>query len=519
MASSSSSFKLCGPPLCNAVEGGVQVPTTTETSTTHGSTTTYSGKSVPGHIIFTIPTLKTTSTTEGTALASTSTPSPTPTDNVPYFTYYVYEEPVFSADILESWTSTAIPKRLRQLRGGKEHSNAHDCEGTIRQQAEQVFRGDQPDWLRNMAGDRKSVFVSFWLPQWMPSVKVDEHSVPATEQQAIFPTDSQSHMLGLDETVVSSTSSLSPSSTPEATAKEKTVPQKVAVGVSVPFAAVLLFILIWLIIRLRSRRQKHQQDEEQSPSPSTKNRKHKRDYNTKPLYPHKPLTGLSETSFTTDPQPSYGAILKQRALDKNEENPIPVRNLPELPGSPTEETELLPAISSDDDDFGTHFSGLEDPFSDPRPADFAEIPSPVPESGIRRAMTPGVSPSSYPLRDRLSHESKRRRHAIETVRRQTSSGSGSWRGSVGEEELRKMRKAFELEGEEVGARKLRGSRSFDDVVAAGGKDKDDGRRRRVGCFRPSGRQMLDRDVEGEIVKAMTVIMDGLEGELGYGRDG
>ncbi|KAK4503804.1 hypothetical protein PRZ48_004719 [Zasmidium cellare] len=326
---------------------------------------------------------------------------------------------------------TAIPRTANPME-----------EGSL---ANEVFQGERYEWLNKMAEDRKSVLISFWLPQWMAPASLDVRSVPATEYSVVFPTYVQYHMLDLYDP--------GPTSTPEAVPKEKTVPQKVAVGVSVPLAAVLVFLFIWLLIRLRAQRRQQQQDEEQSPLPSPKRTKHKRDYNAKPLFPHKPLTGLSETSFTTDPQPSYGAILKQRLRDENNDNdqaesaPMPnlpelrgspTERLPELPGSPTEETELLPTASSSSDDFGTHFSGLEDPFSDAR---IAELPSPIPE---RRAMTPGVSPSSYPLRDRLSHESGRRRQAIEAVR----SEEGSWRGSVGEEELRRMGRAFELEGEE-----------------------------------------------------------------------
>lgn len=323
-----------------------------------------------------------------------------------------------------------------------------------------------PSWFKAMPTAAQSVFVSFWLPQYDPSHAITTGLAPSSEYTKYFPTSYQASLLYPDDT-----------STTNSGSGRTTSRKQIALGVSLPLIAVLVFCSIWYIIRLRARR-RQQRDEEQ-PHSSSRRRRYKRDYNARPLFPHKPPARLSETSFTTDAGPSYGSMLKQTTDDNDKVDSIAVPNLPELQGSPTEETGLLPALASSDDDFGTHFSGLEDPFSDERHTRIAELPSPnpgtTPEPTIRTDMTPSVSPSSSPLRDRLGHESVRRRQAIAAVKGQASSGSGSWRGSVGEEELRKLGRAFES-GRKEGrkAKGLRESKSVDDLAGTAATDKHDG---------------------------------------------
>lgn len=301
-----------------------------------------------------------------------------------------------------------------------------------------------PKWLKTVDSDAQSVLPSSWIPRH-DSNNTATTPAPLSEYDRMFPPEIQAHMLNLNET--SNTDS-----------DKKPISHTIAVGISVPFAAVLIFIAIYLILRIRShRRQQHDEEHTQSPFRKNKNLKsplHKRDYNAEPLFPHKPLARLSETSFTTEPGPSYGSISKNRASED-------LPNLLELQGSPTEATELLAEQrpSSSDDDFGAHFSGLEDPFYNDHNAP-AELPSPSP---ARVAMTPGVSPSTYPLRDRVSQESGRRREAIDS----TASPSGRRRRrSVGEGELRELGRAFHLSQQpetDGGGKELRESKSMDDV--------------------------------------------------------
>lgn len=157
---------------------------------------------------------------------------------------------------------------------------------------EKVLHGHHaPSWFKAMPTAAPSVFVSFWLPQYDPSHAISTGLAPSSEYTKFFPTSYQASLLYPDDT-----------STTNSGSSQNASRKQIALGVSLPLTAVLIFCFIWYIIRLRARR-RQQRDEEQ-PSSSSSKRKYKRDYNARPLFPHKPLARLPETSFTTDAGPS-----------------------------------------------------------------------------------------------------------------------------------------------------------------------------------------------------------------------
>ncbi|EME46061.1 hypothetical protein DOTSEDRAFT_32742 [Dothistroma septosporum NZE10] len=115
------------------------------------------------------------------------------------------------------------------------------------------------------------------------------------------------------------------------------------------------------------------------------------DYNSKPLYARKASTSQSDSTFTTDAGPSYGSIPQSG-------DPI-IPHLAACSG--------LGEHSSDH--FGSYFTGLGDRFTDAAAT-----------SASADKMTPGISLSTCPLRDRLDHESEQRRRAIESLKRKRS---------------------------------------------------------------------------------------------------
>ncbi|KAK4626045.1 hypothetical protein CLAFUW4_04370 [Fulvia fulva] len=220
--------------------------------------------------------------------------------------------------------------------------------------------------------------------------------------------------------------------------------RKLAVGLAVPAATLLIGACILFGMYLRRRRHRHWNVGPSSSPRSSKS--HKQDYNAKPLYPHKPLTSRSDSTFTVDAGPSYGSIPQAGDAD--------IPQLPELEGltaaySPTRDSEYS------SDDFGPYFSGIDDPFTD------------AAASTVK--MTPGVSPSSYPLRDRLSHENERRRKAIQTLKRKGSSAS------ISERELGGLVSAFErVVNERQEETKVR-VKSGGDIWGGGKRDRDEER--------------------------------------------
>lgn len=203
--------------------------------------------------------------------------------------------------------------------------------------------------------------------------------------------------------------------------------------------ALLFGSLTWAFIFFRRRRRRaRDRDSEQPPQYRT-------DYNAEPLFPHRPLQTLSDSSFSIDADPSQSNNGNQNPQTSVPQLPL----LPDLGASSLNFEAFRHAIntisstssSSSSNEDGAVSSTLQTAFSDPF-SDSAAI------SRSTSDATPSVSPSTYPLRDRLNHDTIRRGAAIENVAR-NSSRRGRDRMSIGEQEMRDLLIAFERVEEQL----------------------------------------------------------------------
>ena len=216
-------------------------------------------------------------------------------------------------------------------------------------------------------------------------------------------------------------------------------------------SALLLGFLAWAFIFFRRRQQARRGVSEQPPQ-------YRNDFNAEPLFPHRPLQTLSDSTFSIDVGPSQRNKRSQHPQTSAPQLPL----LPDLGGSslkfeplqhptnPTSSTSSSSNSNEDDAISSTLQTAFSDPFSDS-----------VAISRSTSETTPSVSPSTYPLRDRLNRDTIRRRRAIENVARNDSQ-RGRGRMSIGEQEMRDLLVAFERVEEQMNRESGGTSRSLED---------------------------------------------------------
>lgn len=219
--------------------------------------------------------------------------------------------------------------------------------------------------------------------------------------------------------------------------------------------ALLFGSLTWAFIFFRRRRRRARDRDSEQPS------QYRNDYNAEPLFPHRPLQTLSDSSFSVEAGP--GPNNNGSSHPRSSAPQLPV--LPDLGGGslkfetlqqPTSTTPSTSINSSSDED-DTISLTLDPAFSDPF-SDSAAI------SRSKSDATPSVSPSTYPLRDRLNRDTIRRRRAIENIVRRNESQRGRYWMIIGEQEMQDWLIVFDMLVEEQrGRERLGRSRSLEDV--------------------------------------------------------